>query len=489
MLPQNEQLVLSPYESLYQRIIPQTHFLWKFKHLVDFSFVYTELQDKYCLDNGGVAIDPIHLFKYLLLKVIYNLSDQDLVERSMYDMAFKYFLDLRPEDDVIHPSTLSKFRKLRLRDANLLDLLIGKSVQIALDHKIIQSKNIIVDATHTQSRYNWQSTCSILLEHAKLLRREIYRLDKKTAKRFPPRIEKASMENTLAYCQKVLDTLSQEEALLNMPTVSDKVHRLQELIQDDDEHLQHSTDPDARIGHKSANTSFFGYKTHLAMTDERMITAATITSGEKDDGSQLPALVEKTRQNGLCVETVIGDTAYSGKDNLMLAKSESNPVKAFSLASKLNPVISNGNRLQDFDFAYNKDAGLFVCPAGHLAVSKKKRNPPKNSNKNPSIVYSFDVEKCKCCPKKDGCYKGGHTRSYSVTIVSDLHKEQQDFQKSNEFRELMSTRYKIEAKNSELKNRHGYDCASSSGLFGMEIQGATTIFVVNIKRILTLMGK
>lgn len=39
--------------------------------------------------------------------------------------------------------------------------------------------------------------------------------------------------------------------------------------------------------------------------------------------------------------------------------------------------------------------------------------------------------------------------------------------------------------NSELKNRHGYDCASSSGLFGMEIQGATTIFVVNIKRILT----
>ena len=28
--------------------------------------------------------------------------------------------------------------------------------------------------------------------------------------------------------------------------------------------------------------SFFGYKTHIAMTEERIITAATITSGEKN---------------------------------------------------------------------------------------------------------------------------------------------------------------------------------------------------------------
>ncbi|MGD6879918.1 IS5/IS1182 family transposase, partial [Bacillus infantis] len=49
------------------------------------------------------------------------------------------------------------------------------------------------------------------------------------------------------------------------------------------------------------------------------------------------------------------------------------------------------------------------------------------------------------------------------------------------------TRYKIEAKNSELKHGHGYDTAISSGLFGMEIQGATTIFAVNLKRIIKLL--
>ena len=49
--------------------------------------------------------------------------------------------------------------------------------------------------------------------------------------------------------------------------------------------------------------------------------------------------------------------------------------------------------------------------------------------------------------------------------------------------------YKIEAKNSELKHRHGYDVASSSGLIGMQMQGAMAIFAVNLKRILTLIKK
>ena len=74
---------------------------------------------------------------------------------------------------------------------------------------------------------------------------------------------------------------------------------------------------------------------------------------------------------------------------------------------------------------------------------------------------------------REGCYKeGAKSKTYSVTIKSTEHKEQEAFQKSEEFKEIAKERYKIEAKNSELKHRHGYDIASSAGLFGMEIQGA-----------------
>ncbi|MDT8861799.1 transposase, partial [Alkalihalobacillus sp. MEB130] len=65
--------------------------------------------------------------------------------------------------------------------------------------------------------------------------------------------------------------------------------------------------------------------------------------------------------------------------------------------------------------------------------------------------------------------------------------EQEAFQQTEEFKEMARSRYKIEAKNSELKHRHGFKIATSSGLIGMQIQAATTIFAVNIKRILKIL--
>ena len=72
-------------------------------------------------------------------------------------------------------------------------------------------------------------------------------------------------------------------------------------------------------------------------------------------------------------------------------------------------------------------------------------------------------------------------------VVPNEHTEQAKFQDSEYFKEKSKERYKIEAKNSELKHRHGYDVAKSSGLIGMELQGAMAIFTVNLKRILKLM--
>ncbi|SNT36612.1 Transposase DDE domain-containing protein [Bacillus sp. OK838] len=79
-------------------------------------------------------------------------------------------------------------------------------------------------------------------------------------------------------------------------------------------------------------------------------------------------------------------------------------------------------------------------------------------------------------------------KTYSVSIKSNEHTEQATFQESEYFKEKSKERYKIEAKNSELKQRHGYDVAKSSGLLGMELQGAMAIFTVNLKRILKLMA-
>lgn len=61
-------MVLSPYSEIYNLIIPKDNMLRQINEIVDFSFIYEELINKYCLDNGREVIDPIRMFKYLLSK-------------------------------------------------------------------------------------------------------------------------------------------------------------------------------------------------------------------------------------------------------------------------------------------------------------------------------------------------------------------------------------------------------------------------------------
>lgn len=483
MLAPQQELQFSSFSRLYDLIIPKDNLLRKISELIDFTFIYDELLDKYCSNNGRMAESPVRMFKYLLLKTIYNVSDVDVVERSRYDMSFKYFLDLAPEAEVINSSSLTKFRKLRLKDTDLLNLLIGKTVSIALEKGIIKSKSIIVDATHSLSRSNPYSALEVLRERSKLLRKAVYSIDENMKGRMPKKNDSGELEKELAYCKELEKLIESDQTLSLVPAVKEKLNLLKETVEDTQENYTLSKDRDARTGHKSADSKFFGYKTHLAMTEERIITAAVVTSGEKGDGPELPMLLEISQANGVKVNTVIGDSAYSGKENLKLKDKDDQDIK---IVAKLNPSISQGFRKNEDSFDYNKDADMFVCPAGHMAI-RKARQGKKNIGTNQVYTYYFDVEKCRICPLRDNCYKpGAKTKSYSVSIKSSLHQEQIAFQETEYYREKARQRYKIEAKNSELKNVHGYDRAISYGLDSMQMQGALAIFTVNLKRILKL---
>jgi transposase len=481
MLIQQVEFQLSVYSSLYNLIVPKENLLRKINDLIDFSFVYNELVNKYCHNNGRAAESPIRMFKYLLLKTIYDISDVDVVERSRFDMSFKYFLDMSPEDDVINPSSLTKFRKLRLKDTDLLNLLISKTVTLAIEKGVIRSKSIIVDATHTLSRSNPFSAIEVLRERSKQLRKTIYMYDEDWKDRMPKKNMDNDLEKELAYCKKLKEIVEKEPSISSIPAVQEKLNILSEMVEDTQENIVLSKDEDAKTGHKSADSSFFGYKTHLAMTEERIITAAVVSSGEKGDGPELPKLLEISQENGIEVDTIIGDAAYSGKENIQLT-SEQN----IKIVAKLNPSITQGFRKNEDKFDYNKDADMFVCPAGHIAI-RKARQGKKNVGENQVNTYYFDVEKCKTCPLRNGCYKeGAKSKTYSISIKSGVHQEQSAFQETEYFKEKAKHRYKIEAKNSELKNVHGYNRASSYGINNMQIQGAMAIFTVNLKRILKL---
>lgn len=85
------------------------------------------------------------------------------------------------------------------------------------------------------------------------------------------------------------------------------------------------------------------------------------------------------------METVIGDRAYSSKENIDAAKEGD-----YELVARLNSIVTQGNHTKPDEFEFNKDAGMYQCKAGHLAVHKyfDKR---KTVGKNPRMTYFFDI--------------------------------------------------------------------------------------------------
>ena len=300
------------------------------------------------------------------------------------------------ETEMIDTSTLTKFRRLRLKDSNLLDLLIGETVKIAREKGLIKSRNIIVDSTHTASKYNPRKPIEVLKQSTKKLRKDIYRFDEEIKKAFPEKPIVDDLETEIEYTTELINIIEKQEAISEIPSVVENIRVVKEVLEDISEAKTFSLDQDAKTGHKTSDTSFFGYKTHIAMTEDRIITSAIITSGEKPDGKELVSLIEKTKAAGIEVEAVIGDTAYSEKPNLEYGKEQK-----IEIISRLHPVIMSGFRKDDNGFYFNKDAGLYVCPQGHMANRVRhcvyKKHPEKT--KITTYILFFELKQPTNCSK------------------------------------------------------------------------------------------
>jgi hypothetical protein len=63
MIQNQQSMILSPFMDIYDLVVPKDNLLRKLNDLVEFSFVYDELKNNYCHNNGRNAIDPIRMFK------------------------------------------------------------------------------------------------------------------------------------------------------------------------------------------------------------------------------------------------------------------------------------------------------------------------------------------------------------------------------------------------------------------------------------------
>lgn len=86
-----DSLDLGMYNELYDILIEKDNFWKQLNENINFSFIAEEIKKNYSDDMGRPAEDPVRMFKYILLKDAYKLSDRDLIKHTRTDMQMKYF--------------------------------------------------------------------------------------------------------------------------------------------------------------------------------------------------------------------------------------------------------------------------------------------------------------------------------------------------------------------------------------------------------------
>jgi transposase len=483
-LNNNEEAV----QALFQRI-PADHLLKRIEEAVDFGFINDLLADSYCRNNGRPAKEPELMLKLLFLQYLYNLSDVKVLEESNCNLAFLWFLDVNPEDELPDASLLCKFRRYRLKDFSL-DEVITEIVRQCVERGLVKGSGVTVDSTHIEAAVSRKVPERIMKHLAKRIFKAMHKDNGSVGKEIDVHIPdytqiadpmearqmmKEYLERTIAACESKAGEETKRAIAEAREVLSDEKFLVQKGIRS-------LADKDARVGRKSRDSSFYGYKMEYMMTvEERIITSVETFSGEYVDGTRFNGLMDRTQESGFMPREVFGDKAYFRAPILARITADG--------AEPYIPVSASAYHVDETLFSYNKDSDHWCCARGNETVSCKRRDTKRGGEARSYLVYTFDKAVCANCPHRSACMGKARTKARSLHVSLDtatLYALSQR-QKTPEFLEKYKKRAAQEWKNGEMKRFHGLARARGFGLRGAAIQAKLTAIAVNLKRIAALM--
>lgn len=145
--------------------------------------------------------------------------------------------------------------------------MLKETIQQAIQKGLVKSGTIIVDATHTEAAVRAKSVTQVLRDLTRMLRKEIYKQEYDLSERFPekPSIE-ADLSEEITYTYELLERIQDGVETSSNAEIKALYNRIKELrISDRIRQIRSKNDEDARFGHKTSTSTFFGYKTHIAM--------------------------------------------------------------------------------------------------------------------------------------------------------------------------------------------------------------------------------
>jgi transposase len=144
---EEKQLKIFSYISIEEKI-PQKHPIRPFRAMVNeiLKDMDRDLDALYA-DGGRPSIAPEYLLRASILQILYTIrSERQLMDQIDFNIMFRWFIGLNPDDEVWDHSTFTKNRN-RLLESEITKIFFSKVVNRAKKKKFLSDTHFTVDGT------------------------------------------------------------------------------------------------------------------------------------------------------------------------------------------------------------------------------------------------------------------------------------------------------------------------------------------------------
>ena len=136
-------------------MVPKDSLYRKIDKYIDFTFIYDEVKDLYCNNNGRPSIDPVALFKLVFIQALDGIkSMRKTCEKIKVDAEYRWFLGIPFGVETPHFSTFSKNYERRFKGTKVFENIFINIVNQAIKYNLIDGETFYTDSTHKKANAN-----------------------------------------------------------------------------------------------------------------------------------------------------------------------------------------------------------------------------------------------------------------------------------------------------------------------------------------------
>jgi transposase len=435
-----------------EELVPQDHLLRKVEALVDFSFIYDEVRDLYCPNNGRPSTDPVVVVKYLLLGFLYGIESERAIECDIADRnSFRWFLGLSLSDKTPDHSTISQLRKRKFNGTDLFRKIFERILALCIEQGLVDGKLILSDSTHVKANASKKSEVKIEVEKETLTYWD--RLDKYE------QIEREKLESE----GKIPPVKRRKQAKAEPKTVTKTVS---------------TTDPDAGRLNRPGKPEGMHYLDHQSIDVKNgIIVDAFATAGNVADCVPYLDRIEYIEDDlGLKIGAVAVDSGYD--TTLIHRKLDERGIEMITPEKQTSDTSKTEFKRDDFSYYEERDE--FICPGGNIL---KLQNLQRNES-TVNRVYKASIKDCKDCPQREKCLAPSQKcRKIQVNIFEKIYKRHHKNDGSPAYKAALRARQIwSEGTFAAQKERHNLKRIFRRGIEAAQTHCLLSAIAVNLKR-------